>query len=74
MTQSYLLDYVKNKIWCAPEQDKQIIYRAARISKPSGVVNYGYFMGRKIDMPNPTKTYHVFSIGQIDPGFLSLKK
>lgn len=74
MTQSYLLDYVKNKIWCAPEQDKQIIYRAARISKPSGVVNYGYFMGRRIDMPNPTKTYHVFSIGQIDPGFLSLKK
>lgn len=64
MAENYLVDQAIRKVWCTPDQDKQVIFKPARISKVDGVRTWVRVMWRNIDLPT-NELFHVFQIGQI---------
>jgi len=64
MAENYLVDQAVRKVWCTPDQDKQVIFKPARISPAEGTRNYVRVMWRNVDLPT-SEIFHVFQIGQI---------
>lgn len=67
-----LLGHVIDKIWCSPSQDNQFILAAKRITKDGGNCISTSVMTRRLQLPEPKKYYHVYSVGQVTPGLLGL--
>lgn len=67
-------DYAVEKVWCSPSQDNQSIIKAQRVTRGGGELVSFSFMGRLLKLPLKTKYYHVYNIGQVNPGFLGLLK
>ncbi len=68
----FLVDYAVYNFWCNPKQDKQGIFKIARLTSVFGVTNYVQILGRTLAMPSKNDTYHVFQIGQLNPGIIGL--
>ena len=67
-----LLGHVIDKIWCSPSQDNQFILAAKRITRDGGDTVSTSVMTRRLQLPEPKKYYHVYSVGQVTPGLLGL--
>lgn len=67
-----LIDHAVKNVWCTPEQDRQLIFAAKRITRDNGELNKFPAMNRQIALPSNSKRYHVFQIGQIYPALLGL--
>lgn len=67
-----LVTHALKNAWCAPRQDLQVIFKPARISRPVGLrisITHGF---STIPLPTTSDLYHVYQIGQIEPGMLGL--
>ena len=69
---NYLVDHALRNVWCDPEQDKQFIFKAKRISRPLGELNRFRLMNRALRLPVQGKRYAVYQIGQVPPSVLGL--
>ena len=69
-------DYIRNhalaNVWCTPDQDRQVIFKPARISRGSGIKNDIRIMWSFISSLRLIKKYHVYQIGQIHPVIIGL--
>lgn len=63
----HLLRYAIDTIWCNPGQDKQRVYRLARVTRPRGVLQQFSLSGELYKLPTDDR-YHVYQIGKIHPG------
>lgn len=68
----FLVNYAIENFWCNPKQDKQGIYKIARLTSLYGVTNYARILDRNIATPTKNEVYHLFQIGQVNPGILGL--
>jgi len=67
-----LKNHALENVWCAPDQDKQFMFRPARISRGVGVKNSITIMKDVYGLPTKNEFYHVYQIGQIHPIILGL--
>lgn len=67
-----LVDHAKQKVWCAPQQDRQAIIRGARLTPFNGVFNRVKIGWKTYAMPEQTVRFHIFQIGQLHPSLLGL--
>jgi hypothetical protein len=69
-------DYIRNhalaNVWCTPDQDRQVIFKPARISRGSGIKNDIRIMWELYKLPTVNQKYHVYQIGQIHPVIVGL--
>lgn len=63
----HLLRYAINTIWCNPEQDRQRVYKLARVTRNRGVLQQFSLSGELYKLPTDDR-YHVYQIGKIHPG------
>lgn len=68
----YLIQHAIDNVWCNPEQDRQYIFKAHKISKPLGELNRFDLMERRVELPVRNTKFHVFQIGQLHPTMLGL--
>lgn len=59
---NYLKDVAIRSIWCAPEQDKQYIFKPQRISQPQGSVNKVYMLDEYYGLPIRSTRFHVYQL------------
>jgi hypothetical protein len=71
--QAYLVEHALKNVWGNPEQDGQKAIAAKRITPQNGALNRFQLMNRKVDLPVKGKRYHVFNVGQLNPGLLGFK-
>lgn len=70
---AYLLRHAIANIWCNPGQDRQFVYRLARLSPRAGVTTS--FRLHYTRLPLPTEhTYHVYQLGRVVPRNLALPR
>lgn len=68
----YLIQHALEHVWCNPEQDRQLIYKLARLTPKYGVrlsVNLFY---ERLRLPDPQAHYHLYQLGQVIPQRLGL--
>ena len=70
----FLQRHAYENVWCTPNQDKQTIFRPARITPDGGTWLDFTVMWRRIKMPDATSKFHVYQIGQVIPMLLGLAK
>lgn len=63
LTSSYLLKDAREKLWCAPIQDRQVILDLTRITGSSGAKTSKTFLWTDTPLPTEGDTYHIFQIG-----------
>jgi hypothetical protein len=68
----FLVQYAFENFWCNPKQDKQGIFKIARLTSQYGVMNSAYILDRRIALPTQNELYHIFQIGQLNPGIIGL--
>ncbi len=61
----FLINHAYKKAWCAPEQDRQHIFRPARLSPSIGVRGTIDLLWTRYPLPTSTDWYHVFQIGPV---------
>lgn len=61
-----------DRVWCAPQQDHQAIYRVNRFTSRNGARNHWSMSMVDIDLPDTTNIYHIFSFGQWAPELIAL--
>ena len=62
-----------DQIWCAPEMDKQGIFKPARVSPSAGAILRLRIMFIPTELPTPGERYHVFQFGQIPPALVGIE-
>ena len=72
MQENYLIRQALNAVWCSPRMDNQWVYAPVRISPKQGFLSYALLSGRNVSLPDSSRYYHVFQMGQDDPLFLNL--
>lgn len=74
VSQDFLLNDAYQKVWCTPEQDKQIRLQLPRVSPPNGVWTYFNYLWRKIQLPvtGAGVRFHVYQVGQVHPSILGM--
>lgn len=70
--ETYLVKHAIENVWCNPEQDNQLIFKACKITKPFGELNRFKLMNRNVVLPKAGKRYHVYQIGQLHPKVIGL--
>ena len=68
----YLVEHALANVWCNPSQDNQLVFAPKRISKKRGDTIATKILYRSVPLPERSKTYHVFQIGQLDPSMAGL--
>lgn len=61
----FLINHAYNNAWCAPEQDRQHIFRPARLSPSIGVRGNIDLIWTRYPLPTKDDTYHVYQIGPV---------
>jgi hypothetical protein len=61
----FLINDAYNRVWCAPEQDRQFRFCPARISKPIGVRGSVDLLWTRYELPTQGEWYHVYQVGPI---------
>lgn len=66
-------------IWCEPSQDRQYTIRPARLTPRGGAFKRVQVIWDSIplpdsDVPSSRGLYHVYQLGQIDPGLLNINQ
>lgn len=69
---NFLIKHALGKTWCSPRQDNQWVYAPTRVSKFPGDLGVTKLLNRVVDLPDNTRYYQVFRVGQLDPEFLNL--
>lgn len=69
---TYLRDHALRNVWCTPDQDKQVIFKPARISRGAGIKNDIKIEWELYKLPTPNERYNVYQIGQIHPVIIGL--
>lgn len=71
-----MFDYIRNhalkNVWCSPDQDQQVIFKPARISRGAGAKNDIRVDWDLYNLPTPNDRYHVYQIGQLHPIIINL--
>lgn len=70
--ENFLIKHAIDNVWCNPDQDNQLIFKAFRITKLLGELNRFKLMHRQVELPTQGKFYHVYQIGQLHPKVLGL--
>ena len=70
--ENFLIKHAIDNVWCNPDQDNQLIFKAFRITKVLGVLNRFKLMQREVLLPVQGKYFHVYQIGQLHPRALGL--
>lgn len=68
----FLKQHAITNVWCSPEQDKQVIVEAQRITRPGGELGSFQVMMRRTQLPKSDRRFHVFQIGQAHPALVGL--
>jgi hypothetical protein len=61
-----------DRVWCAPQQDHQAIYRVNRFTSRNGARRHWSMSMVDVDLPDTTNIYHIFSFGQWAPELIAL--
>lgn len=69
---NYIRDHALRNVWCTPDQDKQVIFKPARISRGAGIKNDIRIMWDHYKLPTKDQRYHVYQIGQLHPVIIGL--
>lgn len=69
---NYLVEHAIKNVWCSPDQDRQYIFKPARISRAEGNWNSLKVAMKQILLPNFKDVFHVYQIGQLFPVILNL--
>lgn len=72
MSYQILKDHAVKNVWCTPDQDKEVIIKAARLTPINGAWNYFRVQHRRYSLPEKSPRYHVYQIGQLNPAILGL--
>ncbi len=70
--ENFLIKHAIDNVWCNPDQDNQLIFKAFRLTKFLGELNRFKLMNRQVELPSQGKFYHVYQIGQLDPKVMGL--
>jgi hypothetical protein len=68
----YLQRHAYENVWCTPDQDRQTIFKPARLTVNGGVWKDTKVMWEKMKLPDSTSRFHVYQIGQVYPPILGL--
>lgn len=71
---AYLLRHAIDNIWCNPGQDRQYVYRLARLSPRYGVQGTINLFYERVPLPTQTDRYHIYQLGQVNHSQLGLPK
>lgn len=69
---NFLKEHALKNVWCTPDQDKQVIFKPARISRGAGLKNDIKIGWELHKLPTVDERYHVYQIGQIHPIIIGL--
>lgn len=69
---TFLLDHALKNVWCTPEQDRQFIFKPAKVSPASGAKRYVEVMHTVVPLPNNTDIFYVYQIGSVDADLLNI--
>lgn len=69
---NFIREHALRNVWCTPDQDKQVIFKPARISRGAGAKNDFRIMWDQYKLPSKNQRYHVYQIGQIHPVIIGL--
>ncbi len=72
LTGNFLQRHAYDNVWCAPNRDKQVILKLARLTGYGGAWNKVKVMWRTEPLPDTTSQFHVYQIGEIHPLLLGL--
>lgn len=67
-----LIKHALEDVWCSPRQDNQWVVEPKRVSAPIGALAYANLLGSMRKLPDNNRYYHVFHVGQVDPGVFNL--
>lgn len=68
----YLINHAIKNVWCSPQQDLQMIFKPARISRFNGVEGSMEVLRDIIPLPTKTDRYYVYQVGQLHPKLVGL--
>lgn len=68
----YIKDHALKNVWCAPDQDNQLIIEPTKLTKLNGAFIDFKLMWRTISLPDKTSKWHIYQIGQIHPLIIGL--
>lgn len=68
----FLQRHAYANVWCTPNQDKQVIFKPAKISPKGGSWSDIKVMWRRHKLPDATSRFHVYQIGQLHPLLIGL--
>lgn len=61
----FLINHAYANAWCAPEQDRQHIFRPARLSPPIGVRGSTDLIWTRYQLPTQGDWYHLYQVGPV---------
>ena len=68
----FLQRHAYQNVWCTPDQDKQAIFKPARLTRDNGTWSTITLVWRTHRLPDTTSRFHVYQIGQVHPMLLGL--
>lgn len=69
---TFLVDHALANVWCTPEQDRQYIFRPAKLSMPTGSIRYITVANTLIALPTTTDYYYVYQIGAMGTDIINI--
>lgn len=67
-----LVKDARNNVWCVPHPSHQVIFTLVRMTPINGAMRTFDYAWETLALPNNTSSFHVFSIGKIDPDLIDL--
>lgn len=63
----YLLRHAVSNVWCNPTQDRQFVYKLARLTGRRGVQGHFGLFYERLTLPESGVRYHIYQLGQVLP-------
>lgn len=68
----HLVNKALQDVWCSPRQDNLHILQLHKLTATYGALGVVSLAGRDVNLPDTSKRYHVYQIGQLSPAYLGL--